>query len=204
MDCGCSFCGRVFKKRADLLKHWDAPNGRCRPAFRARHRVSRTISDTKESEWEVIAEEENSELAGEEDETMDVDDNEDSAWETMDIDEPASDGAGAKSYLEYFPAAAMTASGTDTFLNRFHADEHADKRGEHPFYPFATRGEWQLASWLIRNNISVASTDEFLKLDYVRLITFKLPTISHYLAGEAHGPLLFHLQRSSQPGRNPA
>jgi hypothetical protein len=111
---------------------------------------------------------------------MDVDDKEEYPPETMDIDEPpVSDGVGANSFRDYFLDAALATNGSETFMNKFHTDEHADKREEHPFYPFASRGEFQVAAWFIRRNISVAATDEFLKFDQVRSVTFKLLTISH-------------------------
>lgn len=54
-----------------------------------------------------------------------------------------------------------------TFMDRFNDDVHAPKRQKNIFYPFASQGEWQLASYLLRSNLSMASIDEFLKLDLV-------------------------------------
>lgn len=173
---GCRSCSKIFKRAADLKQHVKAPNGRCQPAFYVRpvrRRASRPIP--AEEEWT------DEEWAEEDDDTMDVvdddaDDDDERYYPEMDVDGPPAE---ANSYREYFPGAAMAADGGETFLNKFHADEHADKRRIHPFYPFATRGEWQIASWFIRRNISVAATDEFLKFDQVRSVTFKLLTISH-------------------------
>lgn len=70
-------------------------------------------------------------------------------------------------FIEKYPGAAQTFGRAKTFMDTFDADCHADKRKDHPYYPFASRNEWELASFLLRSNLSMTSIDNFLKLELV-------------------------------------
>lgn len=50
-----------------------------------------------------------------------------------------------------------------TFLDIFVEDEHAEKRKENPYYPLATQQEWELASFLLKSDLSMAAIDEFFE-----------------------------------------
>lgn len=78
------------------------------------------------------------------------------------------DGASfALPFFEVYPGAAQTFGGAATFMDLFDADPHSNKRRDHPYYPFASRGEWQLASFLLRSDLSMNAIDKFLKLELV-------------------------------------
>jgi hypothetical protein len=68
-----------------------------------------------------------------------------------------------------FPGASQAFGKGETFLDIFDKDEHADRRNNSPYYPFATQPEWELASFLLKSGLSMAQTDEFLKLELVSL-----------------------------------
>ena len=51
-----------------------------------------------------------------------------------------------------------------TFMSEFGRDQYAAERVENLYYPFASKGEWELAAFLLRSNLSMASIDSFLSL----------------------------------------
>ncbi|KAF9040949.1 hypothetical protein BJ165DRAFT_1327183, partial [Panaeolus papilionaceus] len=42
-----------------------------------------------------------------------------------------------------------------------------------PYYPFLTRDEWELASFLLQSGMSLAKIDQFLKLELLLLLSFR-------------------------------
>lgn len=90
------------------------------------------------------------------------------------MDDPQDEGPTAKPEIpckEYYPGAAKTYGRGETFMDGFRADEYAEERKSNVFYPFASSAEWELASWLVRRNLSMDATDEFLKLELVSNLT---------------------------------
>ena len=95
----------------------------------------------------------------------------------MDIVETADDHCSSTSstdntqvYTEKFPGAGGTYGTGKTVMDLFNADQYAHYRVHNLYYPFASKAEWQLASWLLRSNLSMQAIDEFLLLDLVSLI----------------------------------
>ena len=62
------------------------------------------------------------------------------------------------------------------FMDRFNADHHAEKRNENLYYPFSSKAEWSLASWLSCSGLSMRAIDEFLALPIVRAQISVIPT----------------------------
>jgi hypothetical protein len=70
-------------------------------------------------------------------------------------------------FVEEFPGASKIFGNGHTFMDSFRSDRHGDKRIDNLYYPFASRDEWELASFLSRSNLSMTSTDQFLSLQLV-------------------------------------
>lgn len=87
----------------------------------------------------------------------------DATMDTTPIDGPSS----TSPFFETYPGAAQTFGHATTFMDLFDTDPHSDKRRDHPYYPFASRGEWQLASFLLCSDLSLNAVDKFLKLELV-------------------------------------
>ena len=77
--------------------------------------------------------------------------------------------------VDFFPLAAQTYG---------HGEHLFDSYGgiakglwkSNIYYPFSCRSDWQVAKWLTDVRASVADTDRFFKLDYVRItMEFFLP-----------------------------
>jgi hypothetical protein len=58
----------------------------------------------------------------------------------------------------------------ETFMDQCDNDKFAEKRKGNIYYPFASRDEWELASFLLRSRLSMAAVDRFLKLELVGYI----------------------------------
>jgi len=69
--------------------------------------------------------------------------------------------------IEYFLGAAKAFSGGPTFLNKFEVDQFNECRSSNIYYPFASRGEWQMGSWLLHSGLSMSAINAFLSLDLV-------------------------------------
>lgn len=92
--------------------------------------------------------------------TGDVTMHDDSTWFSM---QQISEGYHV---VEYDGALRVYGHGS-TFMDKFDADEHASIRRTQPYYPFASRDEWELATFLLESSLSMASIDCFLKLELV-------------------------------------
>ena len=72
----------------------------------------------------------------------------------------------ASSYVN-FPGAGVTYGQAQTFLDRFDDDEYAPFRAMNMYYPFSSKAEWELASFLLSSDLSMQKVDEFLRLKLV-------------------------------------
>lgn len=68
---------------------------------------------------------------------------------------------------QYFPDAGKTFGYGANFMSMFDTDVHAGDRDILPFYPFASKDEFELASWISRAGLSMKLQDEFFKLKLV-------------------------------------
>jgi len=84
-------------------------------------------------------------------------------------DEEMHDGTqeGDSEPIKYFLGATKVFSGGSTFLNKFEVDQFNECRSSNIYYPFASRGEWQMGSWLLRSGLSMSAINAFLSLDLV-------------------------------------
>jgi hypothetical protein len=72
-------------------------------------------------------------------------------------------------HTKFYPGAALVVGQGQTFMDIFDEDQYAADRKENVYYPFASQPEWELASFLLKSNLSMEATDEFLKLQLVSL-----------------------------------
>jgi hypothetical protein len=68
---------------------------------------------------------------------------------------------------DIFEGAARILGLGKTFMDRFNADPYSNIRKDNIYYPFTSRDEWELASFLLRSGMSMATIDEFLGLRLV-------------------------------------
>jgi len=70
-------------------------------------------------------------------------------------------------HRDFYPSAAHVYRKGHTFMDIFDADQYAEKRNGNLFYPFASKQDWEIASWLLRLGLSMAAIDQFLRLELV-------------------------------------
>lgn len=80
----------------------------------------------------------------------------------------SSDHDAISNYIKGFPGAAKISEHGMTFMDLFDSDTNAHFRQDIPYYPFTSREEWEIASFLLRSDLSMNAIDEFLKLAMVR------------------------------------
>ncbi|KAG2132153.1 uncharacterized protein EDB93DRAFT_1243059 [Suillus bovinus] len=98
------------------------------------------------------------------------------------VEEPLGSQASEKPYVERFRNAAKVYRCGQTFQDRFNMDPYTAYRKDNLYYPFASRQDWELGSFLLCSPLSMAAIDEFLGLEIVKAIS-----LSFYTAKELHG-----------------
>ena len=73
-------------------------------------------------------------------------------------------------HTEFFLGSAKVFGNGETYLDLFDEDEYADARETNLYYPFASQPEWELASFLLRSNLSRVAIDQLLKLQSVSIM----------------------------------
>ena len=67
----------------------------------------------------------------------------------------------------YFPNAGHVFDSGPGFLGWFRNNEDAKARSSNPYYPFLSKGEWEVAGFFTRSGLSMKLIDEFLSLSLV-------------------------------------
>lgn len=78
------------------------------------------------------------------------------------------------SFVEAYEGCSEAFPGGKSFLENFRQDRHAAERRNNLYYPFASREEWEFASWLLRSRLSISAIDSLLGLDIVCTISIQL------------------------------
>ena len=66
-----------------------------------------------------------------------------------------------------FPDAGFVYGRGDGYMGTFYNDTYADERISNPYFPFQSKGEWEIASFLSSSGLSMRRIDEFLSLTLV-------------------------------------
>ena len=79
----------------------------------------------------------------------------------------------ASIYIEMFSGVGrlLGSNSTDMFMASFDKDAFVEERKANLFYPFASRGDWEVASWLFNSGLSQTSINKYLSLKLVRIMT---------------------------------
>lgn len=72
------------------------------------------------------------------------------------------------SHSTIFPDAGFVYGRGEGYMGTFQGDTHAAERSSNLYYPFQSKGEWEIASFLSQSGLSMKRIDEFLKLSLVR------------------------------------
>ncbi|KAJ4484164.1 hypothetical protein C8J55DRAFT_426296 [Lentinula edodes] len=68
----------------------------------------------------------------------------------------------------YFPGAGKVVSCGATYLDGFNDDRFSEERKENLYYPFSSRPEWEMASFLLKSSLSMQEIDNYLQLELTK------------------------------------
>jgi len=83
--------------------------------------------------------------------------------------------------IEEYPGAAATHEQVLFFMDNFDSNKYADCCMELPYYPFSSREEWELMSFLLHPDLSMAAINKFLKLAMVTHPMFPITYLAEFL-----------------------
>ncbi|KAJ6631893.1 hypothetical protein B0H10DRAFT_1937642 [Mycena sp. CBHHK59/15] len=75
-----------------------------------------------------------------------------------------------------FVGAAQTYGTGQTFMDNFRADKYAAEQANNLYYPFISYQEWEMASFIIQTNMTINTTNEFLKLQLTQKMNLSFST----------------------------
>ena len=87
----------------------------------------------------------------------------------MEVDNQLEPEVEGRSHREVFEGASKTYGKGTTFMAHFDYDKFANERTINLYYPFASKNEWEVASYLLCSTLSMHDIDKFLSLDLVSL-----------------------------------
>ena len=163
----CTRCERKFRDRKSLLCHMNHPFGACYSHFQEVADLADELQRYKNSRNRPTQNENDNNMQPMDlGPDMDVDVMErDNLAEENDWSMDGSDGV----FVEEYEGAAKEYGTGTTFMDEFDRDQFVGERINNLYYPFASRNEWELASFLLNSDLSMASIDSFLSLNLVRV-----------------------------------
>ncbi|KAG1894108.1 uncharacterized protein F5891DRAFT_985339 [Suillus fuscotomentosus] len=72
---------------------------------------------------------------------------------------------------EVYDGAAKTYGIGTSFMKTFNSDEYAVERMDNPYFPFASKPDWEMAAFLLQSELSMTDINKYLHLEFTR----KLP-----------------------------
>lgn len=170
----CPQCSRKFKDYRSVLCHMNQPLGSCRSYTQELTTIREALAQyrSRKQAATITVPEADDHLS---DDPMDWSNGFEELGEQdmreqnmgdQDMDEPSED------FVEEFVGAGEIYGRGTTFLNIFDNDPHASKHVDNLYYPFASKDEWELASFLLQSGMSMASINSFLSLTIVSFNNF--------------------------------
>jgi hypothetical protein len=140
----CPCCDRQFETQTSVLKHMNHPLSPCANWFLTRQPLP--VQPTPTAPQDAVFESTRSESPA-----------------SIDIPNPFVN----REVRDRFPGAGSTFGQGQSYMDLFNSDTYADLRQESLYYPFTSKGEWEIASFLERCGLSMRWIDEFLNLSLV-------------------------------------
>ncbi|KAG2737289.1 hypothetical protein P692DRAFT_20762125, partial [Suillus brevipes Sb2] len=86
--------------------------------------------------------------------------------------------------VEFYDGAGKTWGVGKTFMDQFNEDEYAAEREQNQYFPFASKPDWEMASYILRSDLSMAEIDEYLNLEFTKTLPLSFRS-SRQLRGHA-------------------
>jgi hypothetical protein len=174
----CQRCGKPFQDTARVLNHMNQPISSCRTYYEEVLQIAEAVhhhhsgppeqsqpsrtNQPKEDSFEMDQSADGPPL-----EPAIVPESRSSTPIATD-ENPTSPSLGDSPFFaEIYPDASKIFGSGPTFMDNFDNDQFFKERQTHLYYPFASKDEWQMASFLLRSGLSMAAIDQFFKLELV-------------------------------------
>ena len=164
----CPRCGTKFKDQTSLLQHMNQPISSCLTHFEERINIATALQlDPQISENDDMDQQ-----SFKPPDFMDTEDDYSLASSRSSLAASASTSQNLEDKqnpfnIEKHPTSSSVYGRGETFMDQCNKDRFSERRKGHLYYPFASRDEWELASFLLRSRLSMAAVDRFLKLKLV-------------------------------------
>jgi hypothetical protein len=177
MPAYCQRCGKKFQDTARVLNHMNQPFSSCRTYYEELLQIAEATGSLQGVQSSGICPEDQphemdqSATRG----SSPIFDKSRSPTPIMATDDENTASSHSKSpfFAEFYPGASKIFGSGPTFMDNFDNDQFSKERQVHSYYPFASKDEWQMASFLLRSDLSMAALDQFFKLELVGdLISF--------------------------------
>lgn len=164
----CARCQRKFRERKALLCHMNHPYGACYSHFQELADLSEELERYKNEPTQNVHDNDSEVQSMDLDLGPDIDVDSDAMFmehdESGENDWSMDDG---KLFVDEYEGAAKEYGTGTTFMDEFDRDQYAGERKKNLYYPFASRDEWEIAAFLLRSDLSMASIDSLLSLNLV-------------------------------------
>jgi hypothetical protein len=148
----CYSCCKWF---FSVARHWSSPYSRCRPLKEAK-RKNEKIKNLFERP-PSLQELDSGMEGGSDDEIM---------GENYDECDPTSDTEGSLLSIDQLDSGHVYGSSSTKWVQQL----RKERDPTNPFFPFATKTEWELAWWATRIGLSRQDMDDFFHMDLVCLL----------------------------------
>ena len=153
----CPRCGKKFKDQTSLLQHMNQPISSCLTHFEERIDIATTLqSDLTISENDDMGRQ-----------SFEAPDFMDTAEDLLLASKSSQNPEDSQNpiVIKKHPTSGIVYGCGETFMDQCDKDRFTETRKGCLYYPFASRDEWELASFLLRSRLSMAALDRFLKLE---------------------------------------
>ena len=182
----CQRCGKKFLDTARVLNHMNQPISSCRTHYEELIQIAEALSPEGVQTSGICPEDRPHKMDWSAGDSSPIFDNSRSPTpmvatdeDQMAIDDPiiddpiidtSSSHRNSPFFTEFYPGASKIFGSGPTFMDNFDNDQFSKERQVHLHYPFASKDEWQMASFLLRSGLSMAALDLFFKLELVGIL----------------------------------
>ncbi|KIK31858.1 hypothetical protein CY34DRAFT_102635, partial [Suillus luteus UH-Slu-Lm8-n1] len=157
----CPSCGKKFKDHSSVTRHMSQPLSGCNTWLDDLIQLKQSSCSRKIMPWKWMTSPNLTYLT-----PMNQWDS--WIWVTFLVKERDKIHDESSEVTDHFPNPPLAFEDGYTFLSLFDSDKNSIYRKTNLYYPFSSRKEWQISSWLLRSGLSMGKIDAFLGLEMIK------------------------------------